>query len=115
LSLADVQFTDRGQAVVAQVTGEVDLSNAESIRNAITDVTSNSSLAVVLDLSELDYLDSAGIQLIYQLREDLRARGQELRLVIPPGSPATDALRLAGVERHLETTAAVEDALRGLS
>jgi stage II sporulation protein AA (anti-sigma F factor antagonist) len=114
LSLADVRFSDRGQALVATVTGEVDLSNAEGIRTAISEAIPNGKQAVILDLSQLDYLDSAGIQLIYQLREDLRARGQDLRLVIPPGSPATDALRLAGVQRHLETSATVDEALRDL-
>lgn len=111
MSLADVRFSERGQAVVASVTGEIDLSNAESIRNAINEATPNSSLAVVMDLNDLDYLDSSGIQLIYQLREDLRARGVRLALVMAPGSPATDALRLAGVESHLGTWGSIEDAV----
>jgi anti-sigma B factor antagonist len=115
LSLADVRFTDQGAAVVACVTGEVDLSNAESIRGAVSEATPNRALAVILDFSHLDYLDSAGIQLIYQLRDDLRMRGQRLGLVVPPDSPATDALRLAGVERHLATAATVADALRELA
>jgi anti-anti-sigma factor len=113
--LADVRFTHSGQALVAQLTGEVDLSNAESLRTAITEATPNQSLALVFDLSQVDYLDSAGIQLIYQLRADLRARGQSLRLVIPASSPATDALRLAGVSRHLETVETLEAALRDLA
>lgn len=113
--LADVRFLNAGRAVVAHVTGEIDISNAESLRNAITEATPNQSLALVLDLTDIGYLDSAGIRLIYQLRGDLRARGQSLRLVIPPASPAVDALRLAGVARHLETVETVETALRDLA
>jgi anti-sigma B factor antagonist len=112
VTLADVRFTHSGRVVVAQLTGEVDISNADSLRTAITEATPNESLGLVLDLSEIDYLDSAGIQLIYQLRSDLRARGQSLRLVIPSTSPARDALRLAGVERHLETVETIDAALR---
>jgi anti-anti-sigma factor len=114
LSLADVRFSAHGRALVASVVGEVDLSNADNIRAAITESTDNHCLVVVLDLSDLDYLDSSGIQLIYQLREDVRARGQALRLVIPAGSPVNDALRLAGVAAHLETIDSVEEALRDL-
>ena len=69
--------------------------------------TPNEATAVILDLSELDYIDSAGIQLIYHLRQKLHVRGQELRLVVPGHSPAADALRLAGVSEDLgvaETT-----------
>ena len=97
--------------VVARLTGEVDLSNAESIESAIAEATSNHALALILDVSALYYLDSAGIHLIYKLREKLRARGQTLRLVIPPDSPANDALRLAGVSQVVETAETLEAAL----
>jgi anti-anti-sigma factor len=115
VTLADVQFSDRGQALIAHMTGEIDLSNADQIGAAIALEMSNSSLALVFDLSDMDYLDSAGIRLIYQLRESLRARGQSLRLIIPAASPANDALRLAGVLQHIETVETLDDALHEVS
>jgi len=111
VKLADVQFSDQERVVVARLSGEVDLSNAEAIENAIVEATPNHALALVLDVSQLDYLDSAGIHLIYKLREKLRARGQTLRLVIPPDSPANDALRLAGVPRNIDTAESLEAAM----
>jgi anti-anti-sigma factor len=111
VNLADVQFSGRGRVVIARMTGEIDLSNAEQIGTAITREMPNSALALALDLSDVDYLDSAGIRLIYRLRETLRARGQSLRLVIPAASPANDALRLAGVLQHVETLETLDDAL----
>jgi anti-anti-sigma factor len=115
MRLADVQITPRGNVIIVQVTGEIDLSNASDLRTAITDATPNDALGVVLDLSELDYVDSAGIHLLYRLGESLRNRGQTLRLVIPPRSPAADALRLAGVTRHVDVVAEVEDGLRAVA
>jgi anti-sigma B factor antagonist len=112
--LADVQFTVSDETVVAGVTGEVDLSNAGHLCDAIVDATANDALGVVLDLSAVDYLDSAGIHLIYRLRESLRARGQKLMLVIPGQSPVHDSLRLAGVTRHLPISASVQDAVQGV-
>ena len=76
MKLADVQFSDHERVVVARLTGEIDLSNADSIEGAIAEATPNHALALILDVSALDYLDSAGIHLIYKLREKLRARGQ---------------------------------------
>jgi anti-sigma B factor antagonist len=111
--LADLQLSEHGHAVIARLTGEIDLSNAESIAAAIAAAVSNQAAAVVLDLSEVDYLDSAGIELIYRLRAKLAARGQALRLVIPSTSPANEALRLAGIEHHVGTVETVGDALRG--
>jgi anti-sigma B factor antagonist len=111
VKLADVQFSDHERVVVARLTGEVDLSNAQSIEAAISEGMPNHALALILDVSALDYLDSAGIHLIYKLREKLRARAQSLRLVIPPDSPANDALRLAGVSRNVDTADSLEAAM----
>jgi anti-sigma B factor antagonist len=113
--LADVQFGLREQVIVATVTGEVDLSNAAQICDAIGEATPNTALGALLDLSRVDYLDSAGIHLIYRLRENLRARGQKLMLAIPADSPVRDSLRLAGVTRHLPIAPSVDEALAGLA
>jgi anti-anti-sigma factor len=115
VKLADVQFSDHARVMVARLTGEVDLSNADGIEAAIAEATPNHAVALILDVSALDYLDSAGIHLIYKLREKLRARGQLLRLVIPAESPAHDALRLAGVSQAVETVQTLEAALREFS
>jgi anti-anti-sigma factor len=115
VKLADIQFSDRGRVVVAQLTGEVDLSNAEMIETAILEATPNHAVALILDVTALGYLDSAGIHLVYKLREKLRARAQALRLVIPAESPANDALRLAGVPRNIETAETLDAALAEFS
>lgn len=115
MKLADVQFSDHDRVVVARLSGEIDLSNADSLENAIAEATPNHALALILDVSALGYLDSAGIHLVYKLREKLRARGQTMRLVIPPASPANDALRLAGVSRNVETVETLEAAMAEFS
>jgi anti-sigma B factor antagonist len=111
VKLADIQFSEHERVVVARLSGEIDLSNAQSVESAIVEAMPNHALALILDVSALDYLDSAGIHLIYKLREKLRARGQSLRLVIPPDSPANDALRLAGVSRNVDTAQTLEAAM----
>jgi anti-anti-sigma factor len=115
MRLAEVDFSHHDRSVVASVTGEIDLSNVETLRAALTEGTPNHAMALVLDLTSIEYLDSSGIQLIYRLREDLRVRGQSLWLVIPSDSPANAALRLAGVENHVPTKGSVPDALEEVS
>ena len=111
MRLADLQLTDEGQAVIARLTGELDLSNTANIGSALAARVPNTTMALILDLSDVQYLDSAGIHLIYDLREKLRTRGQTLRLVIAPDSPANDALKLAGVVGHVPTSDTVARAL----
>lgn len=109
--IADAQFTVRGRTVVAALTGEIDLSNADELLTAIVRFVSSDAALIVLDLSDVDHLDSAGIQLIYRLREDLRARGQSMSLVIPPDSAVDAALQLAGVKGQTQTFEAIAQVL----
>ena len=111
MNLADMQLNVEGGVVIATITGELDISNVNGIEQAIVVATPNHADLVLLELSGVDYLDSAGIHLVYRLREKLQSRGQRLRLVIPETSPAADALRLAGVIAHLETRPTVQAAL----
>jgi anti-anti-sigma factor len=112
--LADLEITHQGGVVLVRLTGEIDMSNAGEVSGAIAQGTPNDALGVVLDLSAVEYLDSAGIHLLYRLRESLRARGQALKLVIPADSPVNSALRLAGVEGQIEISHTVDEATKQL-
>jgi anti-anti-sigma factor len=114
MSFGDVQITLVSNALVAHVTGEIDMSNAEEMLSTVIAATPTEAQGVVLDLSGVDYLDSAGIYVIYGMRASLQARGQALILIIPADSPVHDALRLSGAERPGEVAESVEDALRAL-
>jgi anti-sigma B factor antagonist len=114
MSLADVQITLTSSALIAHVTGEVDMSNADELGATVIGATPNEAEGVILDLSGVEYLDSAGIYVVHDMRASLQARGQVLLLVIPPTSPVHDSLRLAGAERPGEVAGAVEEALRML-
>ncbi len=114
MRLGDVTFEHMGDVVVAHLAGEVDMSNAESIGSAVLEATGNDALGVVLDLTGVQYLDSAGIYVVFGMRSRLRARGQVLRLVIPDGSPVNDALRLAGVQRHVDVVETVAQGIEAV-
>jgi anti-anti-sigma factor len=115
MNIADLQIRTRDGVIVVSVIGEVDMSNANDLREAIMDATPNDALGLVLDFTSLAYIDSAGIHLLYRLGDNLRARGQTLRVVIPPGSSASDALRLAGVQRHVDVVAELEEGVRAVA
>ena len=112
--LADVRFESLDEVVLARVTGEVDMSNADQIGGAVRQMMSNQVLGLVVDLTEVDYFDSAGIHMLYDLREALRVRGQHLRLVVPEQSAARDALTLAGVINALDVDATADEATGAL-
>ena len=109
--LADLRFEHAGSVVVARLAGDVDMSNAREVGAALDRTLTNDKLALVLDLSEVDYFDSAGIHLIFDLRERLRVRGVKLCLVVPEGSSARASLQLAGVLRTIDVDETLDAAL----
>ncbi|MGB9184447.1 MAG: STAS domain-containing protein [Solirubrobacteraceae bacterium] len=112
MRLADLTIETKGLVVVARLRGDVDMSNAGRLRDELNAATRNETLGLVLDLSEVGYVDSAGIHLIHRLRSGLHTHGQQLRLVIPADSLINDTLRLAGLdwdEEVVRNPAAGED------
>jgi anti-anti-sigma factor len=112
MSLGDVQISHAPGAIVARLVGEIDMSNAEDLGVTVIGATPNGARGVVLDLSDVEYVDSAGIYVIHGMRASLQARGQNLVLVIPGRSPVHDALRLSGAERPGEVVEDLAAALR---
>jgi anti-anti-sigma factor len=100
--------------VVARLEGEIDMSNASELGTAIIARVSTDALAVVLDLGAVGYLDSAGIHIVFDLRERLRRRGQEIRLVVEPESPIATSLQYAGVPGTIGATDTVQEAIAEL-
>ena len=89
MRLADLDTKVRDGVLVASLEGELDLSNIGAIRSSVLREIGNELLGLVVDLTGVEYLDSAGIQALYELREHLAARGQEMRLVVPDDSVIT--------------------------
>ena len=105
----DIRLADG--VVLADVRGEVDLSNAPSVKQRLLRAVPNTALALVLDLSRTDYLDSSGVALIFELAERLGARGQKLQLVVPDVSVIKRVLVLTEVEQVAPMFASADEAL----
>ena len=96
--------------VVANLTGEIDLSNATEITDALLDGVPNEALGLVIDLSEVSYIDSAGVRMLAELDHRLGWRTQVLRVVAPEASRSRRVLEIAGLERVLSIDFTVEAA-----
>jgi anti-anti-sigma factor len=103
--LASLQITRDQDVVFAVIKGEVDPSNARELGRDVTASVPNDAMAVVLDLTAVDYLDSSGVQMIFELAERLDARQQRLAVVVPEGAPARTVLDIVS----LDATATLAD------
>jgi anti-anti-sigma factor len=88
---------EAGETTIARLSGELDLSNTPQLAERLLDSMTNRARALLLDLRETTYLDSSGIQLIFDLAEKLRGRRQQLHLLVDEGSFVSEVLRTVGV------------------
>jgi anti-anti-sigma factor len=96
-SPAEIAVERRGASVVAHVTGEIDMTNAAYLREQLLDSMPNDALALVIDITACRYLDSAAIEVLFDLSRRLGRRRQELRLVMPPSSPLKRVIELTEI------------------
>ena len=82
--LARVADEQVGEIAVAVVEGEIDASNALAVGERLRASLTNQMIALVVVLDGTTYVDSAGINLLFDLGDELRQRRQRLHLVVAP-------------------------------
>jgi anti-anti-sigma factor len=98
-----------------RLSGDIDLANATALFHDVIAQVRNDSVGLILDLSEVEHLDSAGLRLLNRVAARLAPRRQSLCLVAPPESVAYRILHVGGFDRFgsiVATTAAAEATLR---
>jgi anti-anti-sigma factor len=94
---AEIAVERHGGVVVAHLSGEVDMTNSSYVAEELARSVSNDAFALVIDLARTRYLDSAAIEVLFDLSRRLRHRRQQLRLALPNGSPLERLLELTDV------------------
>jgi anti-anti-sigma factor len=99
-----------GEVLIARITGEIDLSNASELEETIVDAVPNTALGMVVDLSGVEYLDSAGVRMLVHLVERFRWRQQVMRAAAPDGSRVRGVLSMAGADGVIPVDATLTEA-----
>ena len=85
--------TDKGALVEA--VGEVDLTTATQLREPLMAVVNDSQVSpVIVDLSRVDFIDSAGLALLVEARKRLAPEGRSLNILLTPGRQPERVLKL---------------------
>jgi anti-anti-sigma factor len=101
----------QGEVVVAHLSGELDLAGAPRAGEEIGESVPASARGLVVDFSELEFIDSSGIAMLFNLARKLGGRRQQLRVVALPGTPVARVLDIVEFDRaaplHADVGAAV--------
>jgi anti-anti-sigma factor len=80
-----LEVVEVGGSVRLVLRGELDAATAPAANHALLDLLEGGSDRVVLDLRDLDFMDSTGVKFLIDGRDAARQRGVELALAYDEG------------------------------
>jgi anti-sigma B factor antagonist len=99
----------QGDACVVKLGGELDLYNAQQVREALAEAASDSPQRIVVDLGEVEFIDSTALGVLIEARTRLNNR--RAFLLAAPGLETRRALEISGLDRHFSVHDSVSEAL----
>ena len=98
-----------GDAVVVTLAGELDLYNAEAVRNVLIEECARKPERVVIDLSRVEFIDSTALGVLIEARTKLE-NGRAF-LLASPAVETRRALEISGLDRHFGMHDTLDSAL----
>lgn len=110
-----VLIVDYDDVLVAGLEGVVDLVTGDQLFADIVAAVEGDRIGLVVNLSAVRFLDSAGIGHLFDLTRRLRRRRQAMHVVIAAGHPVREVVELVGLSETAplhETLPEALDAMR---
>jgi anti-sigma B factor antagonist len=96
-------------AVVVSLAGELDLYNANEVRDALLAACAEKPERLVVDLAGVTFIDSTALGVLIEARTRLPDRRGFL--LAAPGLQTKRALEISGLDRHFSVHDSVENAI----
>jgi len=90
-----VRVRTAGAAVAIEIRGDLDIFTADRLEAALTTVAPATTASI--DLTECDYIDSAGLHVLKTYTHDIGL--DRVTLIVPAGSPLRRVLEITGLDR----------------
>jgi anti-sigma B factor antagonist len=107
--LARVEIERRDGVIVAQIFGDVDISNAEGVLRELMESVPNTALGLVVDVSKVGHLDSSGVSLLFELARALERRQQMACVVAPPRALSARVLQITRLDELVPMAVTLEE------
>ena len=113
--MTEVAFDRRDDILVAHLSGEIDIATAERLQSSIlTEARALDESALVVDLSDVWFLDSAGIRLLFTVHRAMTESGRPMAVVVPDGARIAAVLSIVDMPSVVWTAATIEGAVEKL-
>lgn len=101
-----------GGVAVMSLSGEIDLATGPEIDQALREHFPAEATAMVLDLTDVTFLDSSAVQMLFELHLDLTRSRRTLSIVLAPGALPRRSIEICDGSRLLDLYPSLQDALR---
>jgi anti-sigma B factor antagonist len=108
-----LSYEDHGAITVVTISGELTVDQADAFRRAIGDRFEAGARDFILNIEHLTLIDSAGLELLLWLLDELADRGGQVRLV-KPDETVNKILELTRLERRFSIHNTLEAAGKSL-
>lgn len=99
-----VRSVPAGNTLTLEVTGEIDMITAPEIAR-MTDLAADGTSLVIVDLSDVSFVDSTGLNVLFTCRRMLDGRDIALRVVVPEASPIRRVFEITQMTDRLNVVA----------
>jgi anti-anti-sigma factor len=98
---------------LAEVTGELDLTNAGDLEKRLERITVDAP-GLVIDLNKVTFLDSAALHVLFRVGRELEDDGKGYGVVLAPSAPVAKTVEMVRLEETARIGPTLEDVLSGL-
>ena len=105
-------LTHRNDVEVLAVAGEIDVATAPALESAIAAAMADNPAAFVIDLTDVDFLASAGLQILVEARSKTPTSAQFA--VVASGSATSRPIHLTRLDEYFDLFPTLDDALTAL-
>ncbi len=102
----------QGAATVIAVSGELDLASSPALQDELDRAAGSDSQMLIIDLRELDFMDSTGLSVLVRAHQRTEEQGRQLAMVKGP-QQVQRLLSLTGVADRLTLVETPEELLTG--
>lgn len=107
-----IKASTQENIVILHLSGSLDATTSQAFDAAIKQLINSSRTKIIVELSNLTFIASAGLGLLSALRKQLKTNGGDLRIAAP--TPAVlDVFRLLSFDKVFSISINLSDAIKG--
>jgi anti-anti-sigma factor len=109
-----LRLEPRGELLVARLGGEVDISHVPVVRDRLYRALDNQDDGLLVDLSDATYIDSAVVNLLFELADRLGTHQLRLAVVVPEGGLVDRVLTIVDIASVVDVYRRFDEAIAAL-